>query len=625
MREITEELLAALQYKALLARITLDDGQVLQNDPSPEGLEPIQRIVFQDGSDETSGAVTVGSTVAASVTVYLEKSQVDHVFADRVLHIEMGMDLDGEEQWFDMGDYTVTDVQNDDDTVTVVAMDRMVSDLDTEFEEFEGLDFDSADGVSAKAFLQAVCLRFGLTVDLDGLEDHVLKDFSPEGCTYRQLIGFVAAMYGKFARIGRSGHLQLAWYRNVDVLITPDDYYEDGLQKGSYDFVVSWVKCYNEALEETLTEGNEEADQGIYFSCPWMNYDLLASLWKNLEGFHYAPVSELRFFGDPRLELGDAPRLLCLDGNIYRVPIMGITQEWDGGLMTSITSIGQLKSSSMEGPVQRESKRAVAKILKRTDGIEMSVESAQNEISHLQLRADEIEAAVADTQGNISELQQSAGEIVAKVDGALGDVAQMQILADEVSTTVEGLSKEVTEIKQTSKEVNVQATDETGTLETKITPVAWVAEHRDADGNVTSSFHFDFGLGQFVFNGTGSFMAPDGKSRITVDGGAFVLSTKDQYEDWASIAKIGYSEDSEGNDYPYMLLGSALETAREKNLGLIKAFSNGIYVGNAIPKLSTGEFAGMPGAAGFFINTYMGQTFTVVGETLYDSFTALFG
>lgn len=145
---------------------------------------------------------------------------------------------------------------------------------------------------------------------------------------------------------------------------------------------------------------------------------------------------------------------------------------------------------------------------------------------------------------------------------------------------------------------------------------------KSADGK---AFYLDLDLGTFRMNGTGKFMSEDGKSYMTMDGGSFVLRTQGEDEKWAAIAKIGYSEDSDGVDYPYMLMGHAVDTAEEKNLTLVKAFSNGIYIGNAVPKLNTGSFLGLPCAVGFFVDIVNQKTYNVVGEELYDAFTAVFG
>lgn len=619
MRVISDELLAALAHRPLIAKITLDGVDIIQGDP-------VQEIRFRDGTNGDINAVSIGGTVAASVEVILDKTLVNTTVSGREMHIELGMELDPGEEWFDMGTYTVTDDEHDDGVLTVTGMDRMAQQFDVEYVPLEGFDFDSEEGVRAKAFVTALCARKGVAADLSDLQDHILKNFSPVGCTERRLLGYIAALYGKFAKIDQDGVLRFRWYKNVDVIKSGDDYYQDGMTKAGYDFSVQWLKCYNEVLEETLTEGDPDGEQGIYFACPWMTPEILLSIWESLRGFSCAPVPELTFFGDPRLEAGDSIRLVTLDGEIFRVPIMTIIQEFDGGLRTSVSSVGQNKSDVYEGPVQRETKRSIAKILKRADSIEMSVESAENEISYLQLQAQGIEARVKDSEGNISSLQQQADSLDARVEDVAGNVADLQIQGDEIKAQVEGYGEELTQVKQTSGQVSVTAADENGTLETKINPNEWSAERRDKEGTVTSGFRFDFGVGQFVFDGTGKFTAPDGKSYITVEGGQFVLYAKDgEYGDYIDIARIGFCEDSEGVDYPYFLLGHAdAAGADHGKIGLLKMFSNGIWLGNSVPRESVGNFIGLPGAAGLFVNTQEPRTYIVDGEVLADAFECVF-
>ena len=130
MRQISEKLMEALDRKVLLARITLDGETLIQNDP--QGDEPIQTIHFEDGAGSESAAVTVGSVISAAVTVYLEKDLVPLNLTGRRMLIEMGMELDDGEEWFNMGTYTVTNAENDDGTVIVTGKDAVVSELDTE-------------------------------------------------------------------------------------------------------------------------------------------------------------------------------------------------------------------------------------------------------------------------------------------------------------------------------------------------------------------------------------------------------------------------------------------------------------------------------------------------------------
>ena len=139
------------------------------------------------------------------------------------------------------------------------------------------------------------------------------------------------------------------------------------------------------------------------------------------------------------------------------------------------------------------------------------------------------------------------------------------------------------------------------------------------------TFKLDLDAGTFSMSGTGKFMSPDKKSYITVDGGTFVLYTQGQDNNFVDIVRIGFSEDSEGVDYPYVMFGHAEKPEDENKLTLIKSFNNGIFVGNSVPKLYTGSFIPGTGVTGFFVDTINQRTYNVIGEEMIDTFTAVFG
>ena len=137
------------------------------------------------------------------------------------------------------------------------------------------------------------------------------------------------------------------------------------------------------------------------------------------------------------------------------------------------------------------------------------------------------------------------------------------------------------------------------------------------------AFRLDLDKGTFSMSGSGKFMAPDGKSYITVENGQFVLHAQSgDYGAVLDIARIGFTEDSNGRDYPYILMGNSdkAETGADK-IGLVKMFSNGLYVGNSAPRLSSGSFVGMSGAAGFFIDTENATAYVVQNNEMKELYT----
>ncbi|MBR4972811.1 MAG: hypothetical protein IKY59_07560, partial [Oscillospiraceae bacterium] len=367
MFAVSEKFLAAMEHQPYMARVTLDGIDTIQGDA-------IEQITFSGGDNNSTKSISLGTAVAASAEVTLQKALVDVPVAGREMFIELGLELDGEVEWVPMGRYTATDPTEDDGILTVPGLDALAAKFDREFEPIEGMNFEQAGGVDALELLQAMCARRDVTVDTTGLTTVALT-FAPTGYTERRIIGMIAALSGKNAYMDRYGVLRFHWYEPVDVTISDDNYYEGGMEKASYGFAVKWLKCYVEPMEETLCEGDPTGEQGIFFECPWVTEEILAGLWQRLQGFTYTPTPNLSFQGDPRLDPGDVITMEDSYGNSARVPIMSITHEYDGGLLTRIAAQGQRKTESYEGPVMREVKRTTAQILKKANEIELSVKS----------------------------------------------------------------------------------------------------------------------------------------------------------------------------------------------------------------------------------------------------------
>lgn len=368
MRIVSEAYAAAMVDKPYIAKINLSTGAVIQG-------KPILDIDFRGGANSTGSSVTIGSAIAASVEITIEASEVELPDKEFGFTVEIGPDLGDSTEWLTMGNYLMDDVVDEEDKLVLKGIDAMSKKFDREYEPLGGFDFTQGD-VDSLSFVTAMCDRRGVEVDFTGLEEIPLSGFDPAGYTERKIIGMVAGLYGRFAVIDRDGVLRFLWYASVDVTIDGDSYYDGGLEKAGYEFSVGWLKCFVEPLEETIIEGDDTAEQGIYFECPWMNQDRLMAIWERVKDFSFRPVSQLSFFGDPRLDPGDVISLTDYSGATMTVPVMSIFHEFDGGIRTEITAQGQSKTDVHEGPVQREVKRTTAKIVKKQKEIEISISEA---------------------------------------------------------------------------------------------------------------------------------------------------------------------------------------------------------------------------------------------------------
>ena len=352
MQTVSKEFISAMEDHPYTARITIDGRDTIQGNA-------VKEIFFRGGANSSEDNILLGSAFSASVEITLDKDEVSCAIEGRELFVELGIDLPTGTEWLPMGKYIAQNPSEADGILSVSAFDALGAKFDVEYEPIEGFDFNLENGVSSVNFLKAVCARRNVQVDTAGLDGFALKG-KPDGFTERQIIGFISALYGGFANIDRLGVLRIQRYAPVDATISPENYYEDGLQKATYRFSPGWMKSYNEAADLTMFVGDMDAQQGINLESIWMTQAILNRLWEEFQGFTYHPVPELSFLGNPLIDPGDILQLRDSSGEIVSVPVMAITHEYDGGILTSISAYGQAKTSDYQGPTRRAVTRSAS-------------------------------------------------------------------------------------------------------------------------------------------------------------------------------------------------------------------------------------------------------------------------
>ena len=194
---------------------------------------------------------------------------------------------------------------------------------------------------------------------------------------------------------------------------------------------------------------------------------------------------------------------------------------------------------------------------------------------------------------------------------------------ERIMSDVESVQDAVASIKAEAGQVKISAIDTKGRLDTTIDAQSWEAVRRDSEGKTTSGFWFDFENGQFVFDGTGEFRNNDGTNYVTIEGNELIMySLKKKTGEYLDKIRLGFvtgshpSDSTSTIDYPYMLLGNSGGV-----VGMIKEFLNGLWIGNSVPKDASGNFEGMEGASGIFVNTRTATTYVVNGTEMKNVYT----
>lgn len=154
-----------------------------------------------------------------------------------------------------------------------------------------------------------------------------------------------------------------------------------------------------------LTSGSGAT--GITFSNPFMTQAVLDEIYQKIGGFTYHPM-EVRFVGDFRIEPGDI--ITVQKGGVdYIVPVMQITYQCDGGLISTVKSIGQsdtANSRNTTGPATQKLKRFETELALVSHALVNKLDADTAEITYAsieQMKA--VNVAVDDLKANMLTVQ----------------------------------------------------------------------------------------------------------------------------------------------------------------------------------------------------------------------------
>lgn len=310
---------------------------------------------FKKLSYETSSSseeyLQLGSAVAAKIEITIKR--IDELFENTEIPVEIGLKLpSGKYEYIPVGFFTAEHPTNDQTTTTFTAYDRMMK---TTGLYVSNLTYPA----SAVSVLNEISAGCGVPVDVSNIDSSIMISTKPAGYTYREMIGYIASMAGGFACVDRTGTIVIKWYSDVDYKL--DVTRIMSFEKDESNYNLEKLSC-NVDNSTTLTSGG--GILGVTFDNPFMTQDRLDNIFKKLSGFSYRGAS-VKTLGDVRLDPWDM--ITVEDGeDAYKVPVMNIQQEYDGGLAMTITSYGKTQTEQevdFKGPTTQQNKRIYSDLM----------------------------------------------------------------------------------------------------------------------------------------------------------------------------------------------------------------------------------------------------------------------
>lgn len=399
-----------------------------------EHTEALNNFKFQNMINPNN-EITIGNTCSSGVTfsIYMPAISLEN----KEITIFEGVKVGTEIKYIKLGIFTVTKQTSDGEYTSYEAYDRMYK---ADMPYFSDMAFPSTD----KAILNEICGKLGISLATNIVTAHTISD-KPQGYTYREIIGYMAMLQGCNAVINSDGNLELRWYKDSGYVLDGHKYYQQGVTfTTSKDFIIQKLTCNNTKSGSTeqsqITSG--DGATGLSFANPFMTQAILDEVYKKIGGFTFRPLT-VKFVGDYRLEVGDI--ITVNKGGVdYKVPIMQITHECDGGLMDTVTSISQSdteNTSVASGPITKQMERYYADLILVNKALinKLSVDEADIRYASIEtlkavnanidnLKTNKLDATYADIiNANVESLKAANAEITQlKANSLTADIADLK-------------------------------------------------------------------------------------------------------------------------------------------------------------------------------------------------------
>ncbi len=306
------------------------------------------------GGSEAEDDFSLGSTMSQYIEVTIPDGNL--LIEGKEILLQIGMDVNGLTEYIPMGYFTVGKPKKADDQITFTAYDRMMNTERT----------FSMDGTTTNtvAVLKKIAEITGVPVMTTGLTAISMK--VPKGYSCREVLSYVAQLHGAFAVCNRRGQIELHTYVDSDYKVKTSRYWGN-FEHNDYAFDVSKFVCFTgqDKNGKSISISSGSGARSVSFSNPFMTQTALNNILTAFKDFSYMPGT-LKMMGDPRLDPWDVLTVEDLSGNTYKVPVMKLEWEYDGGLTYSVEAVGlseEETNADYKGPQTKEMERYYAQLV----------------------------------------------------------------------------------------------------------------------------------------------------------------------------------------------------------------------------------------------------------------------
>lgn len=306
------------------------------------------------GGSEGGDDFSLGSTMSQYIEVTIPDGNI--LIEGKELLLQIGMDVNGLTEYVPMGYFTAGKPKKADNQITFTAYDRMMN-----TERTFSMNGTSTNTVDV---LKKISEITGVPVATSGLT--AISMSVPRGYSCREVLSYVTQLHGAFAVCGRTGQIELHTYKDSGYKVESGRYW-DNFEHNDYAFSVSKFVCYTGQDKEgnSISISAGSGARSVSFSNPFMTQTALNSVLTSFKNFSYMPGT-VKMLGDPRLDPWDVLTVQDLAGKEYKVPVMKLEWEFDGGFTDSVEAVGlseEETNADYRGPQTKEMERYYAQLV----------------------------------------------------------------------------------------------------------------------------------------------------------------------------------------------------------------------------------------------------------------------
>ena len=268
-------------------------------------------------------------------------------------------------EWITLGHFTITEVKRAKYTTTLIG----AGNLSTK----GGLEFAAPSLQTVANIISAVQTITGKTISIDsGFSTSIVIEKPMENLTCLEALSIVASVLGGFVTDKADGTIYIGKYPSASTYAVSADRMKVEPTFSDYNMAITGVKVV--VSEASVDEEGtpipaveyQTSEYNLVLLNPYMTESAFSGFASALAGLSWRIGTVPIALGDPRIEATDLATVTVGEDS-FSVPCHNFVHAFDGGLSTTITSLGDsesLSESQQTGGVTRQLKEIQADIIK---------------------------------------------------------------------------------------------------------------------------------------------------------------------------------------------------------------------------------------------------------------------